>query len=230
MGKRWQRRGCGTAPTEHKERDPVVRIVEWINKNQRTLIVVAVVVVGSIAAIMYMRVAGARKENFANSLLSNARAVAASGNAALAITDLSDLVMSYRGTIAAEEGEVLLARLRLSEGQSEAAVQALQNYIARGPSDQFRAAAYGLLGGALEQTANFADAAEAYETAAAEAWYDFLSAQYLLDAGRALVEAGDSSRAIATYQRILDDLSETDMAMEARLRLGELQRADIDNR
>ena len=219
-----------TAPTEHTERDPVVRTVEWIKKNQRLLIIVATLVVGSIAAVMFMRVSSAREENFANSLLSNARAVAASGNTALAITDLSDLVMRHRGTIAAEEAEIMLARLRLSEGQGEAAVQALQDYIGSGPSDQFRAAAYGLLGVALEQTVNLRDAAAAYENAAAEAWYDFLSAQYLLDAGRVLTTVGDSTQAIATYQRIIDELPETDMVMEARLRLGELQRADIDSR
>jgi predicted negative regulator of RcsB-dependent stress response len=218
-----------TAPTERAERDPVVRIVEWIKKNQRTLIIVATLVVGTIAAIMYMRVASERRENFANTLLSNARAVAATGNAALAITDLTDLVTSHRGTVAAEEAEILLARLRVSDGQSEAAVQSLQEYIGRGPSDQFRAAAYGLLGVALE-TVSLADAADAYESAAAEAWYDFLAAQYLLDAGRVLTASGDTARAVAAYQRILDDLSETDMVTEARLRLGELQRADIDNR
>jgi TolA-binding protein len=178
---------------------------------------------------MYMRVAKERRENFASSLLSNARAVAAAGNNALAITDLSDLVNSHSGTVAAEEAEIFLAQLRLSEGQADAAVQSLQAYIGRGPSDQFRAPAHGLLGAALEQTANLEDAATAYEAAAEAAWYDFLKAQYLLDAGRAFAASGDSAGAIATYQRILDELSETDMVTEARLRLGELLKADIDS-
>ncbi len=219
-----------TAPTEHTERDPVVRIAEWIKKNQKMLIIVAAIVVGAIAAVMYMRVSSQRRENFANTMLSNARAVVASGNVALAITDLSDLVTSHRGTIAAEEAEILLARLRLSEGQGAAAVQTLQEYIQRGPSDQFRAAAYGLLGAALEQTVNLPDAAAAYENAADEAWYDFLSAQYLLDAGRVFMTIGDTASAVTTFRKIIDELPETDMVMEARLRLGELQRADIDNR
>ena len=219
-----------TAPTEHTDRDPVVRIVEWIKKHQRTLLVALAVVVISVAAVMYMRMASERRENFASSLVANARAVANAGNAALAITDLSDLALSHRGTTAAEEAEILLGQLRLSEGQAEAAVQSLQEYIGRGPSDQFQAPAYALLAVALEQTSDLDGAAAAYQHAADAAWYDFLKAQQLLEAARVLTAVGDTTQAIAVYQRILDDLSETDMVMEARLRLAELQKADVDNR
>ncbi len=219
-----------TAPIEHTDRDPVVRIVDWIKKHQRTMIVALAVVVLSIASIMYMRVASGRRENFANSLVANARAVASTGNVALAIADLSDVAASHRGTVAAEEAEILVGQLRLSEGQADAAVQSLQEYIGRGTSDQFRASAYGLLAVALEQTSDFDGAAAAYLDAADAAWYDFLQAQHLLDAGRVLTATGDTTDAIVTYQRLLDDLPDTDMVMEARMRLAELQRADIDNR
>lgn len=219
-----------TAPIEHTDRDPVVRIVEWIKKHQRTLIVALAIVVLSIAGIMYMRMAGERRENFASSLVANARAVANAGNVALAITDLSDIASSHRGTVAAEEAEILVGQLRLSEGQADAAAQSLQEYIGRGPSDQFEASAYGLLAVALEQTSDFNGAAAAYLDAADASWYDFLEAQHLLDAGRVFTQTGDTTQAIATYQKILDDLAETDMVMEARLRLAELQRADIDSR
>ena len=74
-----------------------------MKQNQKPLIVAAAVVFGTIAVIMYMRVASERRENFATSLLTNARAVAAAGNPAIAITDLSELVNSHRGTVAAEE-------------------------------------------------------------------------------------------------------------------------------
>jgi len=219
-----------TAPTEkHTDRDPVVRIVEWVKKHQRTLIVVAAIVVLSIATVMYLRNASEREESYANSLLTDARAVASSGNFALAMTDLSDLAASHRGTIAAEEAEILLGQLRLIEGQADAAVQSLQEYIERGPTEQFRAPAYGLLAVALEQVDSLPDAASAYEDAADAAWYDFLKAQYLLEAARVRTELGDTTQAVALYRRILDDLSETDMVMEARLRLAEVERSDIDS-
>lgn len=156
--------------------------------------------------------------------------MANAGNVALAITDLSDIAASHRGTVAAEEAEILVAQLRLSEGQADAAVQSLQEYIGRGPSDQFLASAHGLLAVALEQIMDLDGAAAAYLNAADAAWYDFLQAQHLLEAGRVFAESGDTTQAIETYQRLLDDLPETDMVMEARLRLAEILRTDIDSR
>jgi tetratricopeptide (TPR) repeat protein len=219
-----------TAPKAHTDHDPVVRMLDWIKKHQRTLLIAVAIVVVSIATAMYLRVAHEREENFASSLVTNARAVASSGNVALAMTDLSDLAASHRGTVGAEEAEILLAQLRLSEGQADAAAQSLQEYIGRGPSDQFRASAYGLLAVALEQMSDLAGAVTAYENAAGAAWYDFLQAQHLLEAARVLTEIGDTTQAVAVYRRILADLPETEMVMEARLRLAELVKADIDNR
>ncbi len=219
-----------TVPTEKTELDPVVRIVEAIKRHRRPLIIAAAAVAVAVAAVMYIRMAAERRENFAANLLTEARTVAASGNVALAITDLADLANSYRGTMAAEEAEILLARLRISEDQTQAAAQSLQEYLDQGPSDQFRAPAYGLLAVALEQSGDLAEAAAAYEDAAEAAWYDFLRVQYLLDAGRVLTTMGDTSQAVAKYQRILDAHSEIDMVAEARLRLGELLGSDIDAR
>ncbi|UCG87431.1 MAG: hypothetical protein JSW71_02485, partial [Gemmatimonadota bacterium] len=74
-----------------------------------------------------------------------------------------------------------------------------------------------------EQTGNHSEAAHEYLTAAGEAWYDFLEAQYLLDAGRVLVIAGDTTTALNTYQRVISDFGDTQQAVEARVRLGELE-------
>ena len=219
-----------TAPNEPKTVDPAVRILDEIKRRQRPLIIgIAIIIVG-VGAIWYMSSAAERRENFAMTLLTNARTAAASGNVALAITDLSDLALSHRGTTASEEAQVLLAQLRISEGQAGLAVQELNGFIDRGPSDQFRAPAHGLLAVALEQTGAAAESASEYIAAADAAWYDFLEAQYLLEAARVLVATGDTTQAVSVYERIMNDLSETDMVMEARLRLSEILKSDIDNR
>jgi outer membrane protein assembly factor BamD (BamD/ComL family) len=218
-----------TEQKEHTEHDPVVKTVEWIKKHQRKLSVVAAAVVVVVAGTFYFKSAKQRRENFANTLLTTARTEAAAGNVALAVADLSDLALSHRGTLAAEEAELLLAQLRLNEGQAEAAKQSLQEYVDRGPSSQFRAPAYGLLGVANEQTLNLPEAASAYIAAAEHAWYDFLKAQYLLDAARVYTQNGDTAQAVTTYKRILDELPDTDMVAEARLRLGELERTGVDH-
>jgi hypothetical protein len=50
----------------------------------------------------------------------------------------------------------------------------------------------------------------------------FLRAQYLSDAGRAWLAAGDSARARAAYEEIVTKLDSTGTAFEAKERLGEL--------
>lgn len=219
-----------TAPTAQTEKDPIVRFVDWINKNRRTAIVVVATLILGVAAIMYWNAARERRESFANSLLETARNAAAAGNTALAANDLASLSTTHRGTAAAEEAAILLAQIRLADGQPQTAQAEMQRYIAQGPSAQFRAPAYGLLGNAFEQAQSLDSAAVAYRNAAQAAWYDFLEAQYLIDAARVLIQAGDTIEAAALYDRIITDLSETDMVMEARLRLGEIRGGGIDDR
>src|SRR6266568_5146209 len=52
--------------------------------------------------------------------------------------------------------------------------------------------------------------------------YPFLRAQFLSDAGRAWLAAGDTAKAIAAYQTIARQLDSTSAAVEAKVRIGEL--------
>jgi len=144
-----------------------------------------------------------------------------SKNYPLAASVLSRVVENYSGTHAAQEGMLLLAQVRLAQGQSAQAIELLERYAPKADHD-FRAQAYGLLGAACENVARPKDAASAYETAAAAAPYPFLRAQYLSDAGRAWVAAGDTAKAIAAYRTIAERLDSTNVAAEAKVRLGEL--------
>src|SRR2546426_1033979 len=65
-------------------------------------------------------------------------------------------------------------------------------------------------------------AADAYQRAADAAPYPFLRAQFLSDAGRAWLAAGDTAKAIAAYQTIAQQLDSTSAAVEAKVRIGEL--------
>ena len=76
--------------------------------------------------------------------------------------------------------------------------------------------------GASENALRPTDAATAYEAAAAAALYPFLRAQFLSDAGRAWLAAGDSAKALAAYRTIAEKLDSTTAAGEAKVRLGEL--------
>src|SRR2546426_98584 len=58
--------------------------------------------------------------------------------------------------------------------------------------------------------------------AAAAAPSPFLRDQFLSDAGRAWLAAGDTAKAIAAYQTIAQQLDSTSAAVEAKVRIGEL--------
>jgi tetratricopeptide (TPR) repeat protein len=93
----------------------------------------------------------------------------------------------------------------------------LKDY-APGAGRAYRAQAYGLLGAAYENLGRSRAAAEAYESGVTAAQLDFLKAQMLSDAARSWVAAGDTSKAIANYQRILKDFSKEGVATEAKVR------------
>jgi outer membrane PBP1 activator LpoA protein len=187
--------------------------------------VAGAVLVGA-ALVWWNIVATRQSEAEARTNLQGARVAFESRNLGLAASELARVRENYAGTKAAEEATLLMAQVRLLQGQRDAAIQLLQTF-APGASREYRAQAYGLLGGALEDAGRGSDAAGAYERASGEASLDFLKAQYLSDAGRAWVGAGDTSRAVAAYRRITTELGETSVATEAAVRLGELTKGAI---
>jgi TolA-binding protein len=206
--------------------DVFSQAVEWVRKNRRAATAGGAAVVIVAAGAWFVLSAKARKETFAARALRDAQAAVAAGNVPLATNDLSRLVVSYRGTPAAQEAAILLGQLRLTQGAADSAIRELTAFAESGPSPRFLAAAQNLLGAALEQQGRFAEAGEAFQRAASVWPYDYLKAQALLEAGRAFRAAGDTARAAAAYARIVADYGDSPSAVEARLRLGEVRQGD----
>ncbi len=206
-------------------KDPAERALEWIKRNQRVLIGLAAGLVIAASGLWFVLEYRGRKEAAAEQALEQARFATQSGNLALAASDLSRMIESYAGTRAGDEAVILLAQVRLVQGQASLAVDELRAAIGRGLDPQFQSGASSLLGVALEDLGNLSDAGKAYEDAAAAAWYDDLAAQYLNDAGRAYALAGDSARAIASYERVVRDYPAVQAVTEAKVRLTELRAA-----
>ena len=207
--------------------DVLGQATHWMQQNRRVVTTAGALIVIAVGGAWFVISAKARKEAFASRELRNAQAAVAAGNVPLATSDLSRLVTTYRGTSAASEAAILLGQLRLTRGEPDSAIRELGSFAQSGPEPRFLAAAYNLLGAALEQKGSLPDAGEAYRKAAAAWPYDYLRAQSLMDAGRAFTAAGDSARAAAAYEQVLKDYQETPSALEARLRLGELRRGDV---
>ena len=196
-------------------------LTQWIKGHRQAATYAGVVLALAAGLFGWNLLTTKTAERNAASQLEQGRLALDSKNYPLAASVLSQVVENYAGTHAAQEGAMLLAQVRLAQGQTQQAIDVLQRYGPKADKD-FRAQAYGLLGAAFENALKPKDAALAYEQAAAAAQYPFLRAQFLSDAGRAWSAAGDTAKALVAYRTIAQQLDSTSAAGEAKVRIGEL--------
>jgi outer membrane protein assembly factor BamD (BamD/ComL family) len=194
----------------------------WYQDHIRHLGVAVGVVALILLGIWFVRESGRRKEAQATSRLSAALAIADRGNLPQAAAELQKLIQTYDGTEASTEAVIALNQVRIASGQGELAANNLKEFVAKNPPARYAASAYGLLGSAQENSKRFADAAQAFEQAAAKADLDYLKAAYLVDAGRAYREAGKTQDATRAYRTVVEKYPQAPAAAEAEVRLGEL--------
>lgn len=195
---------------------------DWVRTNVRRVgLGVAVVVIAAGIVLAYLA-SERRKEAFAAQALAQAWATVEAGNMPLAANDLTRLVERFSGTRSADEAAILLNEIRLLNGDTDAAVRALQEYVRKSRAGHFDASAWSLLGAGLENRGQYREAAAAYRRAVDEAELEFLKAQYLLDAGRAYALAGDTANARSSFGEVLAKYGSLAQAAEARVRMSEI--------
>lgn len=199
------------------------RVVVWVNAHRQLSSWIGTILLVGVGLFVWQLSTKRRSEEIASRELQGARFAFENQNLPLAASELARVIENYSGTNAAAEGRLLLANVRLLQGQPQQAVEVLRDY-APGAGRAYRSQAYGLLGAAYENQGRFRDAAEAYENGSAAARLDFQKAQLLSDAGRAWTSAGDTAKAIAAYERIVKDFPEEGTVTEAKVRLGELRK------
>ena len=199
------------------------RAVDWMTGHRRQLTIGAVTLFLIGGGVWFTQAAQVRKENFAARELSQARTAADAGNFQLAASDLNRIIGTYGRTPAAQEAVILLANVRLQQGQAALAVAELQDFLNGRPQREFRAPAAGLLGSALEELGDFRRAADAFEQAVDAMPYAMIRSQYLMDLGRAASISGDPARAAAAYERIIEDNDDPRAVIEAKFRLAEIR-------
>jgi tetratricopeptide (TPR) repeat protein len=202
------------------------RALAWLNAHRQLAYWIGTVLVVGIVLIVWQMSTSRRSEEIANRELQSARFAFENQNLPLAASELARVVENYSGTNAAEEGRLLLANVRLLQGQPQQAVAVLQDH-AGSAGRAYQSQAYGLLGAAYENLGRFREAGDAFERGAGAASMDYQKAQLLSDAGRAWTTAGDTTRAIAAYRRIVDEFSKEGTATEAKVRLAELTKGTV---
>lgn len=210
-------RAAGVAP------GAVARLGAWIGQHKRGAAYAGVALAVAAGLYAWGLLSARTAEASAGRQLEQGRLALDSKNYPLAASVLSQVVENYAGTHAAEEGSILLAQVRLAQGQTQQAIEVLERFAPKA-GKYFRAQSYGLLGAAYENALRPKDAAEAYQAGADDALYPFLRAQYLSDVGRAWLAAGDTAKALAAYRTIAEKLDSMSAAGEAKVRVGELTR------
>jgi tetratricopeptide (TPR) repeat protein len=195
--------------------------------SQRLLAILAGLV-AVIALVAWMVTSSSRrKEEFGNRALLSARSAAEQGNLPLAATEFQKVIDTYRGSDAAQAAVIGLNQVRMVNGQSDLAAANLREFLASNPDPRFAAPAHGMLAAALENAGRPADAAASYQRASDVATVDYLKAEYLVDAGRALLAAGRRAEAEQAYRTVVTRFPETAALTEAKVRLSELTEGKI---
>jgi predicted negative regulator of RcsB-dependent stress response len=212
-------RAGDAAATAREERAEA--LLGWVARHRNGVIWTVLIVVVGIGLLGWRQIANRQGERVASQQLNSARLALDSKNYPLAASELARISANYSGTRSANEATILLAQTRLAQGQAQQAIEVLKDYASGAPSE-YQAQAFGLLGAAYENIGHAKEAADAYQQASSAAEMPFLKGQFLSDAGRTWLVAGDTARAKAAYEEIVTKLDSTSVAFEAKERLGEL--------
>ncbi len=111
------------------------------------------------------------------------------------------VIDQYDGTDAANLARYYVGTGKLRLGEIDAGISYLEEF--EKGDNMVSGSAWGALGYAYEQKADFAGAAEAYQKAAVTpAENDFTTPMYLMDAARNFESAGNPARALEIYQQL----------------------------
>ena len=145
----------------------------------------------------------------------------ATGNRALAESDLQKLIQRNPSTPAAVQASALLATLRYEDGKYAEGVTLVEKALERAPS-HMKPGLHALLAAGYEDQKKLVEAAAEFRKAADETPFPLEKQKYLADAARALTTAGRTEEAKKLWGELAaDELSPT--SGEARVRLGELE-------
>jgi tetratricopeptide (TPR) repeat protein len=193
----------------------------WMKQHQRTLIIAAVVTAVLVTATVLWLNHRSNLRDRANVELTQVRAVALSGNTALAIRDLQQFLGTYGGTPAAAEARLLLGRTYLEAGQPQQAIDAVEQEARRVRTDMGASAAF-LLATAYEAGQQYQQAEQTYLRIGDGGRFLYQRQDGLDNAARLRLQQGNPQGAAQLYERLVNMTPETSPERQIfQLRLGE---------
>ena len=199
--------------------DTAESFADWARLHTRQLAIGGVAIAAvAVAAVLY---AGNErsKAGRAEAALVAAQQPLATNDFAAAERELARVSSQYDGTVGGTQAALLLARVMYEQGKFKEGIAVLEKLDADGKQDQV--AAQTLIAGGHEGLRQFAEAAKAYEAAAAAAEFPADRDNLRANAARAYGLAGNAAEAKRLWTELAADESGA-VAGEARVRLGEL--------
>ncbi len=214
--------------TRRQREDPLIiawlRVQQWTEKNARLLATVGIAILVVIVAVLLWSRAKAGAEAKASESIAQLNALYWQGQYDRVVQGADETRKTYPGTWAATDALRLKGDALFWNGDFKGAATAYEAWLKlnREPSP-IRMGVRLNLAQAYESEHQFRPAAQIYEELAKEPAPRLVTAECLLGAGRAWRAAGDSARAIAAFQKVSTQYSETPFAANADVALGEME-------
>jgi outer membrane protein assembly factor BamD (BamD/ComL family) len=199
-------------------------LAQFLRTHTRDAAIGAAVLVVAAGGFLWYRNYSAHRQAAAARLLTSGRRAYEARNYPLAISDLERMRTEFSGTRLGQEALVMLADAYFQIEDYESARATLEAFVDRyGDDSQLSYRARVLLGCALENLEEYAEAARAYRQACDDAQFDNERIRARIDAARAFTRAGETEQAAEEYRYLLEAYPENGEAARAAMLLAELE-------
>ncbi len=186
---------------------------QFLDRNQKNLIILTILlVIGGAATVVYRGIEKSRQETAGADL-----------NKAADLPALQAVVKDHPDTHAAGSAMILLADRQWSEGQQDAAITTLRDFIAANSGHPAFATARASLGSKLMAQGKAADATALFQEIADDPKARFIAPYALISLGDLAKAAGDFEKAETSYSRVKKDFPESGFADTANKRIATLK-------
>lgn len=199
--------------------DATENFADWVREHSTQFVTGVAVVVALVGFTWFWRKNGETRAAKADAEFFAAQGPLIQGNVPAAQQQLQAVAKRFDGTAGGTEAQLLLAQTYYDQGKYQDGLNVLKN--ASGAPKSFTNSVRLLTAVGYEGLGKFADAAKAYEAAAADAASANEKSQIQADAARAYQAAGDNASALRIWTE-LSKLESQGIADEARVRVGEL--------
>lgn len=186
---------------------------QFLDNNQKNLIILTVLlVIGAGALVVYRGIEKSSQESAGAAL-----------NKATDLASLQAVIQEHAGTRAVGSAMVLLAERQWSDGQQDAAITTLRDFISSNADHAALPSAQASLGAKLMAQGKSAEASAVFQQIVDDPKARFIAPYALISLGDIAQAAGDPDKAQVSYIRAKTDFPDSSFASTANERIASLR-------